>query len=86
MRSHLSYEKLVVAVDYQRPPEDCYIRLSKTSVDTLRSANLMTRATLPGFQFPNGNLWKILPLAMLLCATFVLPALAQEKEKLWRTL
>lgn len=46
----------------------------------------MTRAALPGSQFPSGNLWKILPLAMLLCATFVLPTLAQEKEKLWRTL
>ncbi|MEH2448844.1 MAG: SIMPL domain-containing protein [Nostoc sp.] len=46
----------------------------------------MTRAALPGSQFLNGNLWKILPLAMLLCTTFVLPALAQEKDKLWRTL
>ncbi|MFN6482655.1 MULTISPECIES: SIMPL domain-containing protein [unclassified Nostoc] len=46
----------------------------------------MTRSALPGSQFSSGNLWKILPLAMLLCATFVLPALAQEKDKLWRTL
>ncbi|MHC5597233.1 MAG: SIMPL domain-containing protein [Nostoc sp.] len=46
----------------------------------------MTRAALPGSRFSSGNLCKILPLAMLLCATFVLPALAQEKEKLWRTL
>ncbi len=46
----------------------------------------MTRAALPGSQFPSGNLWKILPLALLVCATFVLPALAQEKEKMWRTL
>ncbi|WP_298911812.1 SIMPL domain-containing protein [uncultured Nostoc sp.] len=46
----------------------------------------MTRAALPGSQFLNGNLWKILPLALLLCTTFVLPALAQEKDKLWRTL
>ncbi|MCC5622259.1 SIMPL domain-containing protein [Nostoc sp. CHAB 5715] len=46
----------------------------------------MTRAVLPGSQFPNGNLWKILPLAMILCVTFTLPTLAQEKEKLWRTL
>jgi uncharacterized protein len=46
----------------------------------------MTRTTLPGSQFPNENLWKILPLAMLLCAIFVLPALAQEKNKSWRTL
>ncbi|MCC5617802.1 SIMPL domain-containing protein [Nostoc sp. CHAB 5836] len=46
----------------------------------------MTRTTLPGSQFLSGNLWKILPLALLVCATFVLPALAQEKDKLWRTL
>ncbi|MCL6752535.1 SIMPL domain-containing protein [Nostoc sp. CCCryo 231-06] len=46
----------------------------------------MTRAALPGSQFPNGNLWEILPLAMVLCVTLTLPALAQEKEKLWRTL
>jgi uncharacterized protein len=46
----------------------------------------MTRTTLPGSQFLGGNLRKILPLALLLCATFVLPALAQEKDKLWRTL
>ncbi|MEH2141294.1 SIMPL domain-containing protein [Nostoc sp.] len=46
----------------------------------------MTRAVLLGSRFPSGNLWKILPLALLLCATFVLPALAQEKDKLWRTL
>ncbi|MEH1840014.1 MAG: SIMPL domain-containing protein [Nostoc sp.] len=46
----------------------------------------MTRAALVGFQFPNGNLWKILPLTMFLCLTFTLPTLAQEKEKLWRTL
>ncbi|MEH1829799.1 MAG: SIMPL domain-containing protein [Nostoc sp.] len=46
----------------------------------------MTRAALPGSRFPSGNLWKILPLAMLVCATFVLPAFAQEKDKLWRTL
>ncbi|MEH2112765.1 SIMPL domain-containing protein [Nostoc sp.] len=46
----------------------------------------MTRSALPGSQFPSGNLWKILFLAMLVCATFVLPAFAQEKDKLWRTL
>ncbi|MBG1240197.1 SIMPL domain-containing protein [Nostoc sp. NZL] len=46
----------------------------------------MTRAALSGSKFPNGNLWKILPLAMLLCINFTLPALAQEKQKLWRTL
>ncbi|MBD2246458.1 SIMPL domain-containing protein [Nostoc sp. FACHB-888] len=46
----------------------------------------MTRAALLGSQFSNGNLWKILPLAMLFCVTITLPALAQEKDKLWRTL
>ncbi|HYX15657.1 MAG TPA: SIMPL domain-containing protein [Nostoc sp.] len=46
----------------------------------------MTRAALSGSQFPNGKLWKMLPLAMLLCVTFTLPTFAQEKEKLWRTL
>jgi uncharacterized protein len=46
----------------------------------------MTRAALPGSQFLSGKLWKILPLALLLCTTFILPALAQEKDKLWRTL
>ncbi|WP_414567645.1 SIMPL domain-containing protein [Nostoc sp. CCY 9925] len=46
----------------------------------------MTRAALPGSPFPSANLWKILSLTLLLCTTFTLPALAQEKEKLWRTL
>ncbi|MHC0064613.1 SIMPL domain-containing protein [Nostoc sp. UIC 10890] len=46
----------------------------------------MTRAALTGSQFPSGNLWKILPLALLVCVTLTLPALAQEKDKLWRTL
>ncbi|MEH2181168.1 SIMPL domain-containing protein [Nostoc sp.] len=46
----------------------------------------MTRAALSGSQFPSGNLWRILPLAMLLCTTFVLPAFAQERDKLSRTL
>ncbi|BBD66368.1 hypothetical protein NIES4072_63620 [Nostoc commune NIES-4072] len=46
----------------------------------------MTRTALPGSQFSHGKLWKILPLAMLLCVNFPLPTLAQEKEKLWRTL
>ncbi|WP_392533812.1 SIMPL domain-containing protein [Nostoc sp. C117] len=46
----------------------------------------MTRAALSGSQFPSGNLWKILPLILLLCTTFILPASAEEKDKLWRTL
>lgn len=47
---------------------------------------MMTRAALPGSHFPSANLWKILPLAMLVCATFALPAFAQEKDRLSRTL
>lgn len=46
----------------------------------------MSRTTLPGSQFPSGNLWKILPLLLLVSVAFILPASAQEKEKLWRTL
>ncbi|WP_373529352.1 SIMPL domain-containing protein [Nostoc sp.] len=46
----------------------------------------MTKAALPGSQFLSGNLWKILPFALLVCTIFILPALAQEKDKLWRTL
>ncbi|MBD2386712.1 SIMPL domain-containing protein [Cylindrospermum sp. FACHB-282] len=46
----------------------------------------MSRTTVSGSQFPSRNLWKILPLLLLVCVTFILPASAQEKEKLWRTL
>ncbi len=46
----------------------------------------MYRAALSGSQFHVGNFWKTLPLALLLFVTFVQPGLAQEKEKLWRTL
>lgn len=34
----------------------------------------------------NGNFWKALPVALLLCASFVQPSLAQEKERMLRTL
>jgi uncharacterized protein len=46
----------------------------------------MYRTALSGSRFHAGNLWKTLPLALLVCVTFVQPGLAQEKEKLWRTL
>ncbi|RUT00564.1 membrane protein [Dulcicalothrix desertica PCC 7102] len=34
----------------------------------------------------NGNFWKAFPVALLLCASFVQPSLAQEKERMLRTL
>ncbi|AFZ26943.1 hypothetical protein Cylst_4891 [Cylindrospermum stagnale PCC 7417] len=46
----------------------------------------MPRITLSGSQLLSGNLWKTLPMLMLVCMTFALPASAQEKEKFWRTL
>lgn len=46
----------------------------------------MSRAALSGSQFRAGKFWKSLPLALLLFVILVLPASAQEKEKLWRTL
>ncbi|WGV27839.1 SIMPL domain-containing protein [Halotia branconii] len=46
----------------------------------------MYRAALSGSQFHVGNFWKTLPLALVLLVTFVQPGLAQEQEKLWRTL
>ncbi|MCC5635640.1 SIMPL domain-containing protein [Nostoc sp. CHAB 5844] len=46
----------------------------------------MHRAALSGSGFRGGKFWKSLPLALLLFVTLVLPASAQEKEKLWRTL
>lgn len=33
-----------------------------------------------------GNFWKTLPIALLLCASFAQPSLAQEKERILRTL
>lgn len=46
----------------------------------------MPRTALSGSQIPVGNLWKTLPLVLLICVTFALPASAAEKEKLLRTL
>ncbi|BBD58620.1 hypothetical protein NIES2109_13970 [Nostoc sp. HK-01] len=46
----------------------------------------MSRAALSGSQFRAAKFWQSLPLALLLFVTLVLPASAQEKEKLWRTL
>lgn len=46
----------------------------------------MHRTALSGSRFHAGNLWKTLPLALLLCVTLIQPGLAQEREKLWRTL
>lgn len=47
----------------------------------------MLRAALSsGSRLNVGNFCKTLPLALLVCVTFIQPGLAQEKEKLWRTL
>ncbi|AFY47261.1 hypothetical protein Nos7524_1381 [Nostoc sp. PCC 7524] len=46
----------------------------------------MRRTALLGSQWRAGKLWQTLPLALLICVTFVQPGLAQEKEKVWRTL
>ena len=37
-------------------------------------------------RFPRKNFGKLLSLSIFMCAMFILPASAQEKEKLWRTL
>ncbi|TVP65512.1 MAG: DUF541 domain-containing protein [Nodularia sp. (in: Bacteria)] len=46
----------------------------------------MYGTALSGSQYRAGNYWKTLPLALLVCIIFTLPGLAQEKEKLLRTL
>ena len=46
----------------------------------------MYRAALSGSQFRIGKFWLALPLALLVCVSFMQSGLAQEKEKLWRTL
>jgi uncharacterized protein len=46
----------------------------------------MHRAALSGSQIHAGKFWQILPWTLLLCVTFVQPALAQERERLARTL
>jgi uncharacterized protein len=42
--------------------------------------------TISGFCWCRGNLWKTLPIAFIICASFIQPALAQEKERMYRTL
>ncbi|MEI6445096.1 MAG: SIMPL domain-containing protein [Nostocales cyanobacterium ELA583] len=49
----------------------------------------MSITTLSNFQFSTqkiGKFGQILALSIVMCAIFILPASAQEKEKLWRTL
>jgi hypothetical protein len=46
----------------------------------------MSKTILSNSRFPTRNFGKILSLSILICATFILPASAQEKAKLWRTL
>ncbi len=46
----------------------------------------MYGTALSGFRLRSGNCGKILPLALLLCISFIQPGLAQAKEKLLRTL
>lgn len=46
----------------------------------------MSRAALFGSQIYAGNFWKVIPWTLLLCVTFVQPGLAQERERLTRTL
>jgi uncharacterized protein len=43
----------------------------------------MSQLVMPGIK---GNFWKAIPVALLLCASFVQPGLAQEKERMLRTL
>ncbi|NWF59044.1 MAG: SIMPL domain-containing protein [Fischerella sp.] len=46
----------------------------------------MNKAALLDSQLFAGNLWKTVSLAMLVCVTFAQPVLAQEKERMFRTL
>ncbi|MEC4816083.1 MAG: SIMPL domain-containing protein [Scytonema sp. PMC 1069.18] len=46
----------------------------------------MNRNTVSGFHWRRGNFWKTLPIAYILCVSFIHPALAQEKERMYRTL
>ncbi|ABA21086.1 Protein of unknown function DUF541 [Trichormus variabilis ATCC 29413] len=46
----------------------------------------MVRAALFGSQLRAGKFWQSLPLALLVFVSFVQPGLAQEKERMWRTL
>jgi uncharacterized protein YggE len=46
----------------------------------------MNKPTLLGSRLLTGNLWKSLSFAMLVCITFTQPVLAQEKQRILRTL
>jgi len=46
----------------------------------------MVRTALFGSQLRAGKFWQSLPLALLVFVSFVQPGLAQEKERMWRTL
>ncbi|MTJ06394.1 MULTISPECIES: SIMPL domain-containing protein [unclassified Anabaena] len=46
----------------------------------------MSITVLSNSRFPGRKIGKILSLSIFMCAIFILPASAQEKEKLWRTL
>jgi uncharacterized protein YggE len=46
----------------------------------------MNKPTLSGSQLLTGNLWKTLSFAVLVCVTFTQPVLAQEKQRMLRTL
>lgn len=39
-----------------------------------------------GSRFHSRNLWKTIPIALLLCVSFAQPTLAQEKQRMLRTL
>lgn len=46
----------------------------------------MNTTVLAGSRFNAGKMWKTLPFVLIACITFVQPGLAQEKEKMLRTL
>jgi uncharacterized protein len=46
----------------------------------------MNRTVLSDSRLNVGNLWKTLPFVLIACISFVQPGLAEEKEKMWRTL
>jgi len=46
----------------------------------------MNRTVLSGSRFNAGNLWKTLPFVLVACISFTQPGLAEEKERMLRTL
>lgn len=46
----------------------------------------MNRTVLSGSRLNAGSWWKTLPFALLICISFAQPSLAQEKERMYRTL